>query len=285
MIEETPLDIIPLGGLGEFGMNLTAYRYDGQILVVDCGLAFPTAETPGVDILIPDTQFLTENRDQVLGFLLTHGHEDHIGAMPYVWPNVEGPIYGTPMTLGLLEGKFREHDLLDKARFIPVGYRQPFQLGPFTIEYLHVTHSIVDAASLVISTPLGRVIHTADFNFDHTPVDGPPSDLFSLARYGEEGVLALLSDSTNVTVPGSTVTEREIAPVFDKIFATAKQLLIVATFSSNIQRIQLAIRAAVRAGRKIVLNGRSMVTNIRVARALGHITVPADSIIETKDIA
>ncbi len=278
------LEIIPLGGLGEIGMNLMVYGYGGKLLVVDCGLAFPNPDTPGVDLIIPDTRFLADNRDRIVGFVMTHGHEDHIGALPYIWPDLEGPVYGTAMTLGLLKGKFREHNLLNRVQWVQVNYRQSFQLGPFSIRFIQVTHSIVDSAALAITTPLGTIVHTGDFKIDHTPVGGRPTDLHSLAHMGEEGVLALLSDSTNINRPGVTISELEISPVFDKIFPTARGLLLVATFSSNIERIQQIIHAAVRVGRKVVLNGRSMLANVAVARGLGYLTIPPDTLVDLRDI-
>ena len=277
-----PLEIIPLGGLGEIGMNLMVYGCQGKLLVVDCGLTFPNPDTPGVDVIIPDSRFLTENRDRVVGFVLTHGHEDHIGAMPYIWPDVEGPIYGTAMTLGLLKGKFKEHQLLGRAELIEVDYRRAFQVGPFSLRFIHVTHSIVDAAALAITTSLGTIVHTGDFKIDHTPVGDHPTDLYSLAELGEKGVLALLSDSTNITRPGGTQSEQEISDVFAKVFPRAEGLLLVATFSSNIQRIQQVIRAAAALGRKVIINGRSMLANVAVARSLGFLDIPDDLIIDIK---
>lgn len=279
------LDIIPLGGLGEIGMNLMVYGFQGKFLVVDCGLAFPTPEMPGVDIVIPDTQFLAENRDNIVGFVMTHGHEDHIGALPYIWPDLEGPIYGTSMTLGLLKGKFREHNLLTRVELVEVNYRQSFQLGPFSICYIQVTHSIVDSAALAITTALGTILHTGDFKIDHTPVNGRPTDLHTLASLGEKGVLALLSDSTNINRPGVTTSEQGIGPVFEKTFTKAKGLLLVATFASNIQRIQQVIRAAVVVGRKVIVTGRSMLSNIAVARSLGYLDIPADTLVDVRDLS
>ncbi|MBF0462690.1 MAG: ribonuclease J [Magnetococcales bacterium] len=278
------LEIIPLGGLGEIGMNLMVYGYGGQWLVVDCGLAFPNPDTPGVDLIIPDTQFLQDNRDRIVGFVMTHGHEDHIGALAYIWPNLGGPVYGTAMTLGLLKAKFREHNLQHKVQWVQVNYRQALQLGPFSIRFLQMTHSIVDSAALAITTPLGTILHTGDFKIDHTPVGGRTTDLHSLANLGEQGVLALLSDSTNINRPGVTTSEQEISAVFDRIFPTAKGLLLVATFSSNIERIQQIIRAAMAVGRKVVLNGRSMLANVAVARALGYLTVPSDALVELREM-
>ena len=282
--DKAALEIIPLGGLGEIGMNLMVYGYGGKFLVVDCGLAFPTPETPGVDIIVPDTQFLAENRDHIVGFVMTHGHEDHIGALPYIWPDLEGPIYGTAMTLGLLRGKFREHNLINKVTLVQVTHREKFQLGPFTIRYMQVTHSIVDSAALAITTPIGTIIHTGDFKIDHTPVDGRPTDLHSLATLGEKGVLALLSDSTNINRPGVTTSEQGISAVFEKIFPNAEKLLLVATFASNIQRIQQIIRAAVTVGRKVVITGRSMLTNVSVARSLGYLDIPPNTLVDIRDM-
>jgi ribonuclease J len=276
------LEIIPLGGLGEIGMNLMVYGYAGKLLVVDCGLTFPNDDTPGIDIIIPDISFLVERRDDIVGFVLTHGHEDHIGAMPHIWPDLEGPIYGTAMTLALLKGKFREHDILGRATMVVMQNREKFQLGPFSICPIQVTHSIVDASALAITTPLGTIIHTGDFKIDHTPIDGRPTDLHTLAQYGESGVLALLSDSTNITRPGATTSEKEITPVFHELFPRAEGLLVVAAFSSNIQRIQQVITVAAAVGRKVILNGRSMVNNVRAAQELGYLDIPPDTLIDIK---
>ncbi|MBF0145130.1 MAG: ribonuclease J [Magnetococcales bacterium] len=280
-----PLEIIPLGGLGEIGMNLLVYGYDNKLLIVDCGLAFPGGDAPGVDVIIPDVGFLIENRDRVVGFVLTHGHEDHMGAMPYVWPNIEGPIYGSAMTLGLLRGKFREHRLLEKATLIEVGNRQPFQVGPFNLCMIQVSHSIVDSSALAIKTPLGTVIHTGDFKIDHTPVDQRPTDLYSFARHGESGVLALLSDSTNINRRGATVTEQVVSEALSKVFAKATGLIIVATFASNIQRIQQIFDAAAGVGRKVVISGRSMQTNIEVARGLKFLRIPEGMILDVRSFS
>ncbi|MBF0428783.1 MAG: ribonuclease J [Magnetococcales bacterium] len=281
-LASTPIEIMPLGGLGEIGMNLMVYGYENKLLVVDCGLTFPSPDTPGVDFIIPDAQFLFDNRERVVGFILTHGHEDHIGALPYIWPKIEAPIYGTAMTLGLLEGKFKEHGLQNQVEMIEVKHRQPLQVGPFNITFIHVTHSIVDSSALAIRTPLGTIVHTGDFKIDHTPINDRPTDLHSFTNLGEKGVLALFSDSTNINRPGATIAEMTISTVFDTLFSQAKGLLLVATFSSNIQRIQQAINAAAVVKRKVLLNGRSMVSNVNVARALGYINIPADILIDIK---
>ncbi|MBF0189666.1 MAG: ribonuclease J [Magnetococcales bacterium] len=279
-----PLEIMPLGGLGEIGMNLMVYGYENKLLVVDCGLTFPSPDTPGVDFIIPDARFLVENRERVVGIVLTHGHEDHIGAMPYIWPILQVPIYGTAMTLGLLEGKFREHGLLGQADMIETKHRQPLQVGPFNITFVHVTHSIVDSSALAIRTPLGTIVHTGDFKIDHTPVNDLPTDLYTFAHLGEKGVLALLSDSTNINRPGATISEQTVSDVFTKLFPRAKGLLVVATFSSNIQRIQQVMHAAAAVKRKVLLNGRSMLANVNVARGLGHIDIPDDILIDIRKL-
>ncbi|MBF0123982.1 MAG: ribonuclease J [Magnetococcales bacterium] len=265
-------------------MNLMIYEYDGQMIVIDCGIAFPTSETLGVDLIIPDIQFLVEHRQQVLAFVLTHGHEDHIGALPYIWPQIGCPIYGTDMTLGLVEHRLREHQLHTQAKMVHVDYRRPFQIGPFNICYIRVTHSIVQAAALAITTALGTVIHTGDFNIDHTPKNGVGTDLFRLAHYGEQGVLALLSDSTNVTVAGNTRSEQIIEKCLDNILAEATGLVVVTTFASNLHRLQTVIEAAERCGRKVAMVGRSMLTYMQIARSLGLIKLPADSVIDIKAV-
>ncbi|MBF0423100.1 MAG: ribonuclease J [Magnetococcales bacterium] len=285
MASSRSMEIVALGGLGEIGMNLMVYGYEDKLLVVDCGLAFPGIDTPGVDIIIPDVGYLVANRDRVVGFVLTHGHEDHVGAMPYVWPDIESPIYGSAMTLGLLRGKFREHRLLDKATMIEVGNRQPFQVGPFNLCFIQVSHSIVDSSALAIRTDLGTIIHTGDFKIDHTPVDRRPTDLYSLAQYGEHGVLALLSDSTNINRRGATISEKVVAEAFAETFAKAQSLIIVATFASNIQRIQQIFDAAVAVNRRIVISGRSMQTNIEVARSLGFLHIPEGIIVDARSFS
>ncbi len=278
------LYVMPLGGLGEVGMNLMLYEYDGQILVVDCGMTFPTHETPGVDVIIPDVQFLIENRDKVVGIVLTHGHEDHIGALPHIWPQVGGNIYGTSMTLGMVEHRMREHQLHNKVTLVTVGYRQPFQLGPFNICFMHVTHSIIEAAALAITTPLGTVIHTGDFNIDHTPKSGMPTDLFRFAQYGEKGVLALLSDSTNIATEGSSRSERIVEGALSGVLEAATGMVLVTTFSSNLNRVQQVVEVAARHGRKVAISGRSMLTNVQVAKNLNLLDFPIGSLIDLKTI-
>ncbi|MBF0588750.1 MAG: ribonuclease J [Magnetococcales bacterium] len=273
--------MIPLGGLGEIGMNLMVYEFAGKLLVVDCGITFPNCETPGVDVIIPDTTFLEENKDRIVGFVITHGHEDHIGAMPHVWPKLGGLVYGTPLTIGLVKRKFKEYRL-DMGSLRIAKPRETVQLGPFSIQFIQVTHSIVDACTLAITTPLGTVVHTGDFKMDHTPVDGRPTDLFTLATLGEKGVLALLSDSTNVTRSGSTISEQTVRKTLDTILPRAKGLIILATFASNIQRIIQVLDAAKKMGRKVVLTGRSMINNVQVAKELGYLDIPKDTLVDIK---
>lgn len=278
-----PLEIIPLGGLGEIGMNLMVYGCQGKLLVVDCGLTFPNPDTPGVDVIIPDSRFLTENRDRVVGFVLTHGHEDHIGAMPYIWPDVEGPIYGTAMTLGLLKGKFKEHQLLGRAELIEVDYRRAFQVGPFSLRFIHVTHSIVDAAALAITTSLGTIVHTGDFKIDHTPVDGHTTDFAKLAELGADGVLLLCSDSTYAEVEGYTVSEEVVRGAIDRVVADAQARIIFATFASLISRVQMVIDAAVKNRRKVAVVGRSMRNNVGMALEMGYLNAPGGTVIPLKE--
>nr|CRH06306.1 Putative ribonuclease J 1. Containing beta-lactamase domain and RNA-metabolising metallo-beta-lactamase domain [Candidatus Magnetococcus massalia] len=277
------LQILPLGGLGEIGMNLMVYETRGKLLLVDCGLTFPSHENPGVDVIIPDISYLQERKDDVVGIVLTHGHEDHIGALPFIWPEFKCPVFGTSFTLGLVGLKFQEHKL-DANYLREVRHREGFQAGPFNLTLYYMTHSIVDASALAIRTHLGTVIHTGDFKFDHTPIDGRISDLFSMAKLGEEGVLCLLSDSTNVTHTGSALSEQSVRPALDEVMGRAKGLVVTATFSSNILRIQQIVDSAVAHGRKVVLNGRSMESNVSVARELGFIKIPPESLITVKQV-
>ncbi|ABK44125.1 beta-lactamase domain protein [Magnetococcus marinus MC-1] len=280
---EGSVRILPLGGLGEIGMNLMVYECQGKLLVFDTGLTFPSPDTPGVDVIIPDIRWLEERKQDVVGIILTHGHEDHIGALPYVWPRLESPIFGTAFTLGLVKMKFKEHDL-STATIREVRHREAFQVGPFNLIFIHVTHSIVDASAVAIRTPIGTLLHSGDFKFDHTPVNGLTSDLFSLAKLGEEGVLALLSDSTNVDRSGSSRSESSVRPALDEQMARAQGLVVCATFSSNIHRIQQIVDSAIAHGRKVVLNGRSMEANVGVARELGFIRLDGDDLVTVKSI-
>ncbi len=274
-MKDSSLCIIPLGGVGEIGLNMTLFQHDGSIMVVDAGLMFPEEEMLGVDVVIPDMSYLYENRDMVKGVIITHGHEDHIGALPYLLKEVDVPVYATPLTLGLISEKLREHNM-DTSTLVPVNPRDVVDIGPFRVECIRVTHSIVDGIGLAIDTPLGPVIHTGDFKIDQTPVDGELMDLHRFSEYGRMNALALLSDSTNVEKEGYSLSEREVGLAFDEIFMNAKGRIIVATFASNIHRIQQVIDVAQRHNRKVVLNGRSMVNNARIALELGYLNFPQE---------
>jgi ribonuclease J len=268
------LQIIPLGGLGEFGMNCTAIRWNDHIVVIDAGLMFPEDELLGVDIVVPDITYLVENRDKVLGIVLTHGHEDHIGGLPWILSELKVPVYGTEFTLAYVEGKLEEHRLLDEIELVEIFPRQKFDLGPFQIVPIRVTHSLVDCVALAIHTPVGVIIHTGDFKIDLSPVDDQAFDLQTLAEYGKQGVLALLQDSTNVDRRGTTPSERAVRPRLDEIFSHAKRRLFFSCFSSSIHRIGLAFDLAFRHNRKVALVGRSMNESSEIAQDLGHLTAP-----------
>jgi ribonuclease J len=278
------LQIIPLGGLGEIGMNMMAYHCGDDIIVVDCGLMFPEPDMLGIDYVIPDISWLRERSDKVRAICLTHGHEDHIGALPFVLQELNVPIYGTALTLGFVNEKLKEYKLDDRVDLRVVKPRDTVALGCFSVEFLRVAHSIVDGCALAITTPEGVVIHTGDFKIDQTPVDGQLTDLPSFARYGELGVLALLSDSTNVEREGYTLSEKSVGEAFDEIFPTCEGRIIVAAFSSSIHRVQQVADAAARCGRKILLNGRSMVANVRIARELGYLHIPDDLMMDLKEL-
>jgi len=278
------LQIIPLGGLGEIGMNMMAYHCGADIIVVDCGLMFPEPDMLGIDYVIPDISWLRGRSDQVRAICLTHGHEDHIGALPFVLQELNVPIYGTALTLGFVNEKLKEYKLDDQVDLRVVKPRDTVELGCFSVEFLRVAHSIVDGCALAITTPEGVVIHTGDFKIDQTPVDGQLTDLASFARYGEQGVLALLSDSTNVEREGFTLSEKSVGEAFDEIFPTCEGRIIVAAFSSSIHRVQQVADAAARCGRKILLNGRSMVANVRIARELGYLHISDDQMMDLKEL-
>ncbi|HEY5521695.1 MAG TPA: ribonuclease J, partial [Desulfuromonadaceae bacterium] len=251
------LQIVALGGLGEIGMNMMAYQYGEDIMIVDCGLMFPSPDMLGIDYVIPDISWLRERAEQVRAICLTHGHEDHIGALPFVLQELNVPVYGTALTLGLVSAKLEEYKLDGSVELITVKPRETVSIGTFQVEFLRVAHSIVDGCALAITTPEGVVIHTGDFKIDHTPVDGQLTDLASLSRYGEAGVLALLSDSTNVEREGYTLSEKYVGEAFADIFPKCSGRIIVAAFSSSIHRVQQVADVAARCGRKILLNGRS----------------------------
>ena len=274
MIPET-IEAIPLGGLGEFGMNMMVLRYEDQMIVIDAGLMFPDEELLGIDIMVPDISFLIENASQVKAFLLTHGHEDHIGGLPFVLPALmHVPVYGTRYTLGLVKGKLEEHGLLAQAKLVTVKPRQVEQIGHFRVEFIHVTHSIVDAVMLAITTPAGTILHTGDFKIDSSPLDGQVMDLPTIAEYGSRGVLALFSDSTNSERSGFTPSETTVIERLDEIFHHARRKVVVCCFTSSIHRIQLVLNLAQKYNRKVVLAGRSMLANTKIASELGFLKIP-----------
>ena len=284
-IKALPFNIIPLGGIDEIGKNITAYEYGEDIIIVDCGMSFPDEDMPGIDIVIPDFSYLVQNSDRIKGLIVTHGHEDHIGAIPYLLKNINVPIYATPLTLGLIEGKLREHRLLESAKLIRVKPRDTVTLGAFSVEFIHVNHSVPDAVAVAIKTPAGTVIQTGDFKIDTTPIDGEMIDLARFAELGSEGVLALLSDSTNADRPGYTPSERLVGETFANLFRKAEgKRIIVATFSSNIHRMQQIIDQADRYGRKVAISGRSMINAVAVASELGYLNVPEGTLIEMESI-
>ncbi len=268
------LHIVPLGGLGEFGMNCMAVRWGDDIIVIDAGLMFPEAELLGVDIVVPDISYLTENRQRVRAIILTHGHEDHIGALPWILSELNVPVWGTEFTLAYVEDKLEEHGLLENADLNEIRTDERFKVGPFTIHPIHVTHSLVDCVSLAIHTPLGVLIHTGDFKVDPTPTDNKMFDLHSFAEYGKEGVLALFQDSTNVERKGYTPSERAVRRKFDEVFARTERRLFISCFSSSIHRIKLAVELAWEHGRKVAFIGRSMTSSSEIAEDLGYIEIP-----------
>lgn len=278
------LRVIPLGGLGEIGLNMMAVEYGDSIIVIDCGLMFPEDHMLGIDIVIPDISYLKKNRDKVKAFFITHGHEDHTGALPFVLREINAPIYATALTIGLIEEKLTEFDLVRSTTFETVRPRERISVGPFEVEFIRVCHSIVDGCALAIRTPEGVIIHTGDFKMDQTPVDGEVMDYARFSEYGEAGVLALLSDSTNVEKEGYTLSERVIGANLEDIFGKCKGRIIVAAFSSNIHRVQQVLDAAQRCGRRVVLNGKSMLANARIARTLGYLRIPDGLMADIKDL-
>lgn len=284
-MQSETLQIIPLGGLGEIGLNMTVYQYGDDIIVVDAGLMFPEEEMLGVDVVIPDITYLLENREKVRGLIITHGHEDHIGAIPYILRKINIPVYGTPLTIGFISEKLKEHNLNNSTTLIPVRARDIFQIGVFSVECIRITHSIVDGVAFGITTPLGRIIHTGDFKIDQTPVDGELMDLHRFGDYGDMGTLALLSDSTNVEKEGYSLSEREVSIAFDSIFSNTKGRIIIATFASNIHRIQQVIDVASKHNRRVILNGKSIINNSRIASDLGYLKYPPDVIASMEELS
>src|SRR3990172_2123959 len=278
------LKAIPLGGLGEFGMNMMAFEYDGHLVVVDCGLTFPDAELLGVDIVIPDITYLRENRDRVRAILLTHGHEDHIGALPYVLDELNAPVYGTSFTLALVRAKLEEHGLAETVELREMLPGAPFSVGPFEVEFIHLTHSIIEAGAPALTTPLGTVIHTGDFKFDPTPMDQHVSDLHRLAEYGRAGVMALFSDSTNVERPGMTPSERGVRERFEGIMAEAKGRVLISCFATSLHRLQLVADLAHEYGRRLCFVGRAMFQNTEIAQQMGRLKIPPGLLVQPQDV-
>ena len=279
------LKIIPLGGLEQIGMNITAFEYEDSIIVVDCGLAFPEDDMFGIDSVIPDVSYLQDNIDKVKGFVITHGHEDHIGALPYILQKVNVPVYGTRLTIALIENKLTEHKMMDTTKRVVVSFGQTVNLGRFRVEFIKTNHSIVDAAALAIYSPVGVVVHTGDFKVDYTPVYGDAIDLQRFAELGKNGVLALMCDSTNAERPGYTQSEKTVGVTIDRIFAEHKDTrIIIATFASNVDGVQQIINSSYKYGRKVAVEGRSMVNIIAAASAIGCLNVPKNTLIEEEEL-
>ena len=278
------LKVIPLGGLGEIGKNITAFEYGNDIIVVDCGMAFPDDEMLGIDLVLPDTTYLTKNKERVRGIIVTHAHEDHIGALPYVLKELNVPVYGTKLTLGLIENKLEEHKILSISRLETVSQGQTITLGEFKVEFIRTNHSIADSVALAIHTPVGVVVYTSDFKIDYTPISGGPIDLPRFAELGKKGVLLLMCESTNVERPGYTMSESTVGKAFEEIFGSAKGRILVATFASNVHRVQQIVNAAVKFDRKVAVCGRSMVNVCKKALELGYLIVPEGVLVEIEKI-
>jgi len=284
---QSKIRITPLGGLGEIGGNIAVFETEKEAILIDVGMSFPDEDMHGVDILIPDFSYLREIKNKIVGVIITHAHEDHIGAMPYLYKEMQFPIYGTPLPLAMIGNKFDEHHIKEHRRFFnPIEKRKVYKIGnDFEIEWMHITHSIIDSSALAITTEAGTVIHTGDFKIDHTPVDGYPTDLHRLAHYGDKGVLCLLSDSTNSYNPLPTPSELSVAPALDRVFAKAQGRVILSTFSSNIHRVQQAIQYGVKYGRKVCVIGRSMERNLEVAMQYDYLRFPKNIFVDTEEIA
>ena len=285
MSEDSKIKVIPLGGLEEIGMNMTAFEYNDSIVVVDCGLSFPSDDMLGIDCVIPDITFLRENKDKIKGFVITHGHEDHIGALPYVLKEINAPLYATKLTMGIIEGKLSEHELLGVVKRKVVRFGQSVRLGEFRIEFIRTNHSIADAAALAIHTPEGIIVHTGDFKVDYTPVFGDAINLARFSELGKKGVLALMCDSTNALRPGFTPSERTVGKTFEHIFSEHTDgRIIIATFASNVDRVQQIINTACKYNRKVIVEGRSMVNIISVAREMEYLKIPDNTLISIEEM-
>lgn len=283
--KRSKLKIIPLGGLDQIGKNITAIEYNDDIVVIDCGIAFPEDDMLGIDLVIPDVTYLKKNEEKIKGIVLTHGHEDHIGALPYVLKSINVPIYGTKLTIGLVENKLREHNLMNTVSRNCVIQGQTIQLGQFKVEFIRTNHSIADAVAIAFHTPVGTVIHTGDFKVDYTPIYGDMINLQRFAELGKKGVLLLLSDSTNAERKGFTMSEKTVGSMFDEIFSESEeQRILVATFASNVDRVQQIVNAAYKFNRKVAVVGRSMVNVVKTASELGYLTIPADTLIELSEV-
>lgn len=277
------IQIIPLGGLGEIGKNMTVVRYGDDIIVIDSGLMFPEDDMLGIDLVIPDISYLLENRDLVRGIVLTHGHEDHIGALPYVLKQLNVPVYGTRLTLGILEGRLKENNVASTT-LVSVKSGDTVEIGPFKVGFIRVSHSIADSVSLSIKTPVGTIVHTGDFKFDQTPVDGKVTDFHKFAELGDQGVLVMLADSTNAEHPGYTMSEKSVGATFDEMFYNAKGRIILASFSSNVHRVQQAIDTACKYNRKVAILGRSMINVVTISSELGYLNIPEGILIDIDQI-
>jgi len=278
------LKAIPLGGMGEFGMNMMVYEYDGDMIVVDCGIMFPDAELLGVDIVVPDFTYVRQNRERLRAIILTHAHEDHIGGLPYLLDEVDAPVYGSPFTLALARAKLEEHGLADSVRLVEMQPSQPFNVGAFQVEFIHLTHSTIESGALALTTPLGTVIHSGDFKFDPTPPDQRVSDLHTLADYGRRGVLALFSDSTNIERPGLTPSERAVRGRLSDIISEAPGRVLISCFATSLHRLQIVAELALEHGRRLCFVGRSMFQNSEIAMRLGKLRIPEGLLIPPQDI-